>query len=109
MIKNLYIIPAFVLALSVSAHAKTTTVSTPTAPEIHNSVSFMPVPNCDPSGSDHCPCPFTGHPNCVAQSSFVSTSLVADKPKELAAVSLWAWFFDYRVDPSNTGGVTGSW
>jgi hypothetical protein len=97
MIKNLYIIPAFVLALSVSAHAKTTTVSTPTAPEIHNSVSFMPVPNCDPS---------TGCPGCKNGGTCLANT---PKTEEVAAVSLWAWFFDYRVDPSNTGGVTGSW
>ena len=108
MTKNLYIIPAFALAMSLSAHAKTTTV-TSTLPKINNAVSFMPVPNCDPSGSDHCPCPFTGHPNCVAQSSFVSTSLVADEPKEVAAVSLWSWYFNYQVSAGNTGGVTGSW
>jgi hypothetical protein len=62
-----------------------------------STVAYMPVPNCDPR--DGCPgCPNGG--TCPAN---------APKTEEVAAVSLWAWFFDYRVDPSNTGGVTGSW
>ena len=106
MTKNLYIIPAFVFALSLSAHAKTTTV-TSTLPKINNSVRFMPVPNCDPH--DGCPgCPNGGSCPSISEANKV-TPEAQDRKEEVAAVSLWSWYFNYQVSAGNTGGVTGSW
>jgi hypothetical protein len=66
-----FIVLVFASLVSLSAHAMSTTNSSvvPVVPEIHTLVSSMrPAPQ-------------------------VNSEVVVKAPKEVAAVSLWAWFF----------------